>query len=139
MCSSIYTVPAGRPVLHSVEDLAEMINTRFQGMDIRAEVLETKNAAGVVIRKRLALWSPKGYTFSVSGTGTLPGAVGFAPGNTASANHGGVGPFNQVTTARTENNRKETDFFGVIDNLIATVKGGDVDGISDVMLGKLDR
>lgn len=133
------TVPAGRPVLHSVEDLAEMINTRFQGMDIRAEVLETKNAAGVVIRKRLALWSPKGYTFSVSGTGTLPGAVGFAPGNTASANHGGVGPFNQVTTARTGNNRKETDFFGVIDNLIATVKGGDVDGISDVMLGKLDR
>ncbi|MDR0649738.1 MAG: flagellar hook-associated protein 3, partial [Synergistaceae bacterium] len=31
------------------------------------------------------------------------------------------------------------DFFGVVDNLIDTVEGGNVDGISDKMLGEMDH
>lgn len=128
------------PIVHSPEDLVNAINTRFQGMDIRAEILETKNNLGVVTAKRLALWSPKGYTFSVDAApaGSTHAAVGIAEG-TASAVRGGSGPFNQLVTHRTGNNRKQTDFFGVMDRLVATVRGGNVDGISDVMIGKLDN
>ncbi|MDR3354588.1 MAG: flagellar hook-associated protein 3, partial [Synergistaceae bacterium] len=34
---------------------------------------------------------------------------------------------------------KKIDFFGVMDQLISAVEGGDVDGISDIMLVKLDN
>ncbi len=128
------------PIVWSPEDLADMINTRFQGQDIRAEVLVTKDAAGNITNKRLALWSPKGYTFEVTGTGSIPAGIGFTPGvNTESKSHGGTGPFNQNVTIRTGDNQKKVDFFGVMDNLVNTVEGGNVDGISDVMLTQLDN
>ena len=122
-------------IVNSVEDLADLINTRFQGQDIHAEVISDGTT------KRLVLSSPKGYTFEVSGTDGVPAAFGFdtAYGNTASKSHGGAGPFNQQVTSRTGNNEKKTDFFGVLDNLINCVNGGNVDGISDVMLGQLDN
>jgi flagellin-like hook-associated protein FlgL len=139
-------------VVNNVEELAALINTRFQAQDIRAEILETKDASGVVTMKRLAVWSPKGYTFEITGTGddgdpngtgalSVPAAFGFdaALGNTSSKNHGGAGPFNQVVTHRTGDNTYNIDFFGVMDNLINTVEGGNVDGISDAMLSQLDN
>lgn len=131
------------PTVHSIEDLADMINTRFQGQDIRAEVLVTKDAAGNITGKQLALWSPKGYTFEIAGNGAgatdSPAIFGFAAGNTQSPNPSGSGPYNQVVTHRTGTNQKKTDFFGVLDNLINCVKGGNVDGISDTMIGQLDN
>jgi flagellar hook-associated protein 3 FlgL len=140
-----------RAVVNNVEELAALINTRFQGQDIRAEVLETKDASGSVTVKRLAIWSPKGYTFEISGTGDdgnpngtgalpIPGAFGFdaSLGNTSGKNHGGSGPFNQVVTHRTGDNTYDIDFFGVMDNLIDTVEGGNVDGLSDVIIAQLD-
>lgn len=130
-------VPPG-PVLWSAEELADMINTRFQGQDVVAEVLVTRDAAGNITGKRLAISSPKGYTFTVDGTGTIPGSIGFAAG-AESPTHGGSGPYNQNVTARTGNNQKQIDLFGVMDNLISTVEGGNVDGITDVMLGQLDN
>ncbi|MDR0764876.1 MAG: flagellar hook-associated protein FlgL [Synergistaceae bacterium] len=127
------------PVVSSVEELADMINTRFQGQDIRAEVLVSKDATGAVTEKRLAIWSPKGYNFELSGTGDIPVALGFTPGeNTASNDHGNGGPFNQNVTYRTGNNTYDIDFFGVMDNLINTVEGGNVDGLSDTILSQLD-
>lgn len=133
-------VPPG-PVVRGAEELADLINTRFQGRDIRAEVLVTRDASGNITNKRLALWSPKGYTFEISGTGNIPAGIGFdaAYGNAASKAHGGGGPFNQNVAIRTGNNQKQVDFFGVMDNLIDTVNGGNVDGISDVLLGQLDN
>jgi flagellin-like hook-associated protein FlgL len=148
------TSPA-KAVVNNAEELAALINTRFQGQDIRAEILETKDSLGNVTMKRLAIWSPKGYTFKVEGIGTgdpdgtlgpvspssIPEVFGFgvAWNNASGKNHGGSGPFNQVVTHRTGDNQYKTDFFGVMDNLINTVEGGDVDGLSDVMLSQLDR
>jgi len=129
---------AAGPVVHSPEELADLINTRFQGQDIVAEVLVTKDASGNITGKQLAIWSPKGYTFEISGTGGIPMDIGFAQGQTSSS-HGGSGPYNQNIAIRTGNNQKQIDFFGVMDNLINTVEGGNVDGISDVMIGQLDN
>jgi flagellar hook-associated protein 3 FlgL len=126
----------GRPAVNSAEEMAELINVRFQGLDIRAQVIDNSGD------KRLVLWSPKGYNFEVSGTGSINNiadALGFGAGNNANNAHGlGNTPFNQVVTARTGNNRYDTDFFGVLDNLINTAEGGNVDGISDVLIPQLD-
>jgi flagellar hook-associated protein 3 FlgL len=144
--------PPGRPAVTSVEELADMINVRFQGQDIRVEVLESKDANGDAV-KRLAIWSPKGYNFTVSGTGddgdpggtgtplSIPDAFGFAAGvNDESSDHGNAGqPFNQVVTRRTGNNTYDIDFFGVMDNLINVVEGGNVDGLSNTMIAQLDN
>ncbi|MDR1581115.1 MAG: flagellar hook-associated protein 3, partial [Synergistaceae bacterium] len=46
--------------------------------------------------------------------------------------------FNQNVTYRTGNNTYDIDFFGVMDNLINTVEGGNVDGLSDTILSQLD-
>jgi flagellar hook-associated protein 3 FlgL len=230
------------PIITSMEEMADLINTRFQGQDIRAEVI----ADGT--DKRLVLWSPKGYLFEVSGAAAAD--IGFPPGNDQSGQNigfmpsvtgttdlrglttftagdaltiavndamsttetitiggwtpqqavdlinsntnlqnagilasinskgqlviqsksettftvtgagnaaadigipaagidssappaaGQLGPFNQTVTQRTGNNVKNVDFFGVIDQLISTVEGGNVDGISDIMLTKLDH
>ncbi|MDR3278947.1 MAG: hypothetical protein LBT23_00380, partial [Synergistaceae bacterium] len=131
----------GKAVVSSVEELADLINTRFQGQDIRAEVISETLSNGSVL-KRLALWSPKGYNFEITGTpaGSIPDDFGFTPGINAASNvHGNAGtPFNQVVTHRTGNNQYNVDFFGVMDNLVNTVEGGDVDGISDTMLSQLD-
>jgi flagellar hook-associated protein 3 FlgL len=136
----------GKPVVNNVEELADLINTRFQGQDIRAEVLVAKDAGGNVTNKRLAIWSPKGYDFEIEGTPVtgakiIPDIFGFrtALGNAASKSHGGAGPFNQVVTQRTGNNQYNVDFFGVLDNLINTVEGGNVDGISETLLTQLDK
>jgi flagellar hook-associated protein 3 FlgL len=116
-----------------------MINTRFQGQDIRAEVLVTKDSSGAVTQKRLAVWSPKGYNFELSGTGGIPENFGFTAGVNATGNtHGNSGPFNQNVTYRTGNNTYDIDFFGVMDNLINTVEGGNIDGLGDTILSQLD-
>jgi flagellar hook-associated protein 3 FlgL len=125
------------PTVNSVEELVSMINTRFQGQDVRAEVIS--DASG----KRVAIWSPKGYNFEISGTpaGTMPDDFGFVAGlgNTASDKHGLSGPVNQVVTRRTGNNTYDIDFFGVMDNLVNTVEGGDVDGLSESIISQMDN
>jgi flagellar hook-associated protein 3 FlgL len=143
-----------RPAVSSIEELANMINTRFQGQDIRAEVLVTESSDGTASMKRLALWSPKGYNFELSGTGNsvpdpsdssknipIPDALGFSAtfGNAASESRGNSGPYSQNVTYRTGDNTYSVDFFGVMDNLINTVEGGNVDGLSDTIIPQLDN
>ena len=135
-------VPGGRPTVWNVEGLVDMINTRFQGQDIRAEVLLTKDAAGNVTGKRLALMSPKGFTIGVD-TSNLNINPGLDPANAAntnvtSPNRGGTGPFNQQVTVRTAPDQEKVDFFGVVDNLISAVAAEDRDGISNTLLGQMD-
>jgi flagellin-like hook-associated protein FlgL len=129
----------GKPVVDNAEQLVDLINTRFQAVDVKASVIEEKDANGAIISKRIAIWSPKGYDFEVTGTGQVPDAIGFAAGNSQSRTYGDGSPFNQNIAHRTGDNTKKVDFFGVMDNLIDTVTGGNVDGISDVMIGQLDH
>jgi flagellar hook-associated protein 3 FlgL len=126
----------GQSVATTVEDIAALVNTRFQGQDIKADVIVSGT------EKRLAIWSPKGYTFEISGTGQVDAALisdGYAGGIAESPNPNGTGPYNQNVTSRTGDNQKKIDFFGVVDNLIDTVEGGNVDGISDKMLSEMDH
>lgn len=133
-----------RPVAESVEDMAAEINARFQGKDIVADVHEDGG------KKYLTLTSPWGYGFEVSSEGPTDAAAtfGFGAGNAATR---GYDPddltsagdltganYNQIVVRRTGNNQKDTDFFGVVDNLVDCVLGGHVDGISDTMLSQLD-
>ncbi|MDR1021558.1 MAG: flagellar hook-associated protein FlgL [Synergistaceae bacterium] len=133
------TFSGAASVVTTVEELAALINTRFQGQDIKAEVIADSSG------KRLAIWSPKGYTFEISGTDAVDNFLAGEPGydsitNTlASPNPNGTGPYNQNITSRTGDNQKKIDFFGVVDNLIDTVEGGNVDGISDKMLVEMDH
>ena len=131
-------------IVQSIEDLAEVINTRFQGQDIRAEVVMDNG------EKRLALWSPKGYAFEITGEGgtddgtgavddSIIEALGFDANNQSRGYDPNTSPYNQQVTHRTGNNQKETDFFGVLDNLIDCVEGGHVDGITDTMIEQLDN
>lgn len=147
------------PVAESIEDLAAEINTRFQGKDIVADV-QTLDSG----EKYLLLSSPWGYEFSLTGTGQVDvggtqtdvlealgfGAdngfggnnaqtKGFAPTDTTSAGDKTGANYNQIVTRRTGNNLKDTDFFGVVGNLIDCVEGGNVDGISDTMIEQLDN
>ncbi|MDR3321435.1 MAG: flagellar hook-associated protein 3, partial [Synergistaceae bacterium] len=126
----------GAATVNDIDELAAMINTRFQGQDIRAEIL-TDNASPP--GKRLAIYSPKGYSFEIDATNapglTFPSPPGYNSPKSASA----TGPYNQVVTRRTGDNQKQIDFFGVMDNLIDTVEGGNVDGLSDIMIGELDN
>jgi flagellar hook-associated protein 3 FlgL len=70
----------------------------------------------------------------------MPGYLGFTAGvNTASDTHGNSSPYNQNVTYRTGNNTYKIDFFGVMDNLINTVEGGNVDGLSDTVISQLDH
>jgi flagellar hook-associated protein 3 FlgL len=73
----------------------------------------------------------------------VPDCLGFPTTGTTNNKSRGydptVSPFNQVVTYRTGNNRKETDFFGVLDNLIGCVAGAHTDGITDTMIEQLDN
>lgn len=132
----------GRPVAESVEDLAAEINARFQGKDIVADVYKNGD------EKYLILTSPWGYDFELSCTNAddandILTRLGFEDVANSESGDGSVtqtgANYNQIVTRRTGNNVKNTDFFGVMDNLIDCVEGGNVDGISDVMIGQLDN
>lgn len=124
--------PPPASVAANIDELAALINSRFQAQDLRAQVVDA--GAG---DRRLVLSSPRGYQVTVEAAGTtLANPIGIAPGIT-SPNRGGEGPFNQQVQVRTAANQKGQDFFGVLDDLIAAVKGEDRLGISNFLLGKV--
>jgi flagellar hook-associated protein 3 FlgL len=112
----------------TAQQVVDYINTAASGTDILASLNS---------KRQLVIQSKDGTTFTVTGTGSVPAALGITNGTRSSASV--QGPFNQLTTTRTGNNVKKIDFFGVMDQLISAVEGGDVDGISDIMLTKLDN
>jgi flagellar hook-associated protein 3 FlgL len=106
-------------------ELVSVINARFQGQDVRAElVIEGGN-------DYLVLFSPRGFTIEASG-GALVG------GTASSVSRGGSGPSNQVLARRTAANQNETDFFGLLEDLSDAMRSGDTTGISDSLLPKID-
>jgi flagellar hook-associated protein 3 FlgL len=91
----------------------------------------------------LTLTSANGETFKLNDFDTaLMTSLGLSPSQSVSSRSNprqSATPFNQVVNHRTGDNVYDIDFFGVMDNLINTVEGGDVDGISDIMLSQLDN
>jgi len=112
----------------TINDLVNTVNARFQSGDVRAELVE--DGTGDF---RLVLWSPKGYV--IEAQGDIPGLS--SPANSVA--RGGVGPYNQTMTVRTSADIGSTDFFGLLDDLMQAVRQGDVEGISNTILPKLDK
>ena len=107
------------------EELVSVINARFQGQDVRAELASEGG------NDYLVLFSPRGLTIEASG-GALVG------GTASSVSRGGSGPSNQVLARRTAANQNETDFFGLLEDLSDAMRSGDITGISDSLLPKID-
>jgi flagellar hook-associated protein 3 FlgL len=107
------------------QELVSVINARFQGQDVRAELVSEGG------NDYLVLFSPRGLTIEASG-GVLVG------GTASSTSRGGSGPSNQVLARRTAANQNETDFFGLLEDLSDAIRSGDITGISDSLLPKID-
>jgi len=107
------------------EELVSVINARFQGQDVMAELVSEGG------NDYLVLFSPRGLMIEASG-GALVG------GTASSVSRGGSGPSNQVLARRTAANQNETDFFGLLEDLSDAMRSGDITGISDSLLPKID-
>lgn len=112
----------------NINDLVNTVNARFQSGDVRAELVEDDTGDA-----RFVMWSPKGYV--IEAQGDIPGLSSPASSDV----RGGVGPYNQVMTERTSADIGSTDLFGLLDDLMQAVRQGDVEGISNTILPKLDE
>ncbi len=117
------------PALDELGQLDDLINARFQGQDVKAEFYT--DAAG---DRHLMVSSPKGYNVEISG-GPTAGVFGADPAITDS--HGGSGPYGQVVARRTGADFRQTDFFGMMEDLIDAVRGQDRSAVSS-LLGDID-
>lgn len=110
-----------------LQGVAEQINARFAGGDLRAEL------AG----DEMVLKSPVGKAFTIG----VPGGMAvLTPGDTTPLRSasGSSGPFAQTVTTRTGADVRKSDLFGLLDDLVPAVEQGAVEGLSDVLLPKLD-
>ncbi len=112
------------------DDVVAAINSRFQGQDIKATLVD--NGGG----QYLVLTSPRGYAIEAGGSARAA-LLGTA---TATSSRGGAPSARntQNVVVRTASNAQKTDFFGVLDNLVDAVKAEDREGLSNIMLGKVD-
>jgi len=115
-------------------DLVAAINSRFQGQDLRAELLTDGG------NQFLAIVSDRGYRVEVANAGGATILTGVGVQATAVRNGPlpDTGPYTQNVTVRTAANQRQTDFFGLLDDLIAATKAEDREGISHSLLGKID-
>ncbi len=111
-----------------VEDIAAAINARFQGQDVKAQLVEDAGDTYLV------LTSPRGYSVEVSGAGNYAGVVGTTPSRAGSPS----ARYTQNIVVRTASDTKKTDFFGVLENLSNAVTAEDRVGLSNTMLGQID-
>ncbi|EFC92008.1 flagellin domain protein [Dethiosulfovibrio peptidovorans DSM 11002] len=110
--------------------VVDLINSRFQGQDVEAQLYTDQAGDDHVI-----LTSPKGYEITVSGD--LANDF-FGAATITSPDHGGTGPYGQVVTRRTGADYRQTDFFGMMEDLIDAVKGQDSEAIT-TLLGDIDN
>ncbi|MDD4836296.1 MAG: flagellin, partial [Dethiosulfovibrio sp.] len=83
------------------------------------------------------LTSPKGYHIEVSGH-MADDVLGAGTLRATPPDRGGAGPFGQVVTRRSGADYRQTDFFGLMEDLIDAVDGQDRDAISS-LLGDIDN
>ncbi len=118
-----------------VDQLTELVNARFPGMDVRAESLDTD---GDGTSDAFSLFSPRGKSLEISSTPT--GSLTFGNGGkTFNRGSGPDTPNAQNLVVRTGVDVNESDFFGVIDDLASAVRHGDTEGISESLLPEIDR
>lgn len=122
-----------------IEDVVAAINARFQGMDVKAQLVDN----GVAGEQYLVLTSPRGYDIqnvTVSGgTTTYADLFGTALPTTESRAGSPSARYNQNIVVRTASDTKRTDFFGVLENLANSVTAEDRIGLSNTMLGQVDQ
>ncbi|WP_198470329.1 flagellar hook-associated protein FlgL [Acetomicrobium sp. S15 = DSM 107314] len=116
------------------QELVSVINARFQGQDVRAELVSEGG------NDYLVLFSPRGLTINVTDDPSNSVFIDdpVSGNSVSSANRGGSGPSNQVLARRTAANQNETDFFGLLEDLSDAIRSGDITGISDSLLPKID-
>lgn len=115
-----------------IEDVTAAINARFQGMDVKARLVDD----GVTGEQYLILTSPRGYSVKASGTAQAP-LLGTSATITSRGNSSGD-RYTQNMVTRTSSDSQKTNFFGVLDNLTNAVTAEDREGLSNIMLGKID-
>jgi flagellar hook-associated protein 3 FlgL len=114
-----------------IEDVTAAVNARFQGQDVKADLVDDGGA------RYLVLTSPRGYSVEVSGSAqaALTGTVTAMPSRAGAPS----ARYNQNVVVRTASDTRKTDFFGVMDNLVNSVKAEDREGLSNIMLGQIDQ
>jgi flagellar hook-associated protein 3 FlgL len=130
-------------------DLVATINARMQDYDVKAEINEDG---------RLVLWSPRGYSISVGGTGPMDYSTSFTKGGppvlgdtSVTPYRGGYGLDNQTlrdsytgvyaqnVVTRSGAKQSQQSFFGVLDDISAAIRAENRDGLSDKLLPMIDR
>nr|WP_321503114.1 flagellar hook-associated protein FlgL [uncultured Dethiosulfovibrio sp.] len=113
--------------LSELEKLPDLINARFQGQDVKAELYTDSSGD-----KHIIMSSPRGLNFEVSSATALTGG-----GTLSSPDRSPNTPWGQNVTRRTGADQRATDFFGFMDDLIDAVRSQDVQGVSS-MLSDID-
>jgi len=113
-----------------IEDVVAAINARFQGQDVKAQLVNEGAA------RHLVLTSPRGYSVEVGGTAraALTGAATTTDSRAGSPS----ARYTQNIVVRTASDGKKTDFFGVLGNLANSVTAEDREGLSNTMLKQID-
>lgn len=117
----------GQLELSELEKLPDLINARFQGQDVKAELYTDSSGD-----KHIIMSSPRGLNFEVSSDTALTGGVPLS-----SPDRSPNTPWGQNVTRRTGADQRATDFFGFMDDLIDAVRSQDVKGVSS-MLSDID-
>ena len=121
-----------------IEDVVAAINARFQGMDVKAQLVDDGVSVNIPV-----LTSPRGYAIqdvTVSGGAPAYAALfGTALPTTPSRAGSPSARYNQNIVVRTASDTKRTDFFGVLENLANSVTAEDRIGLSNTMLGQVDQ
>ena len=116
--------------------LADLINTRFQDEDLKAEI----NKDGQMI-----IYSPRGYSIAIDGNPAVPPLSNKAADilGTSLTNDSRGGAPNSIycqqnTTIRSGANTMSANFFDVLDNLSATMEAENRKALSDSLLAQVD-
>ena len=115
--------------------LVDLINSRFQSDDIRAEI----NSDGQMI-----LFSPRGYKIEVDGSSAAPltnrAADIFGTSLTNAQRGGAPNSINnqQNITVRSGSNTAHANFFDVLDKLSVTIEAENRRALSDFLLPQID-
>ena len=115
------------------EELVCLINSRFQGMDLKAELVDAGGGD-----QRLVITSERGYKVTLT---AAPGGLNLGAMPVTTPNRGSSvtnSPYGQNVTVRTHSEESPMDFFGLLDNLAASVRAEDREGISKSLLGNID-
>jgi len=115
------------------DDVVAAINARFQGMDVKAQLVDNGTAG----QKYLVITSPRGYSVEIGGTAQAS-LTGVGVDQTASRPPSASGRYTQNVVVRTASDGKKTDFFGVLEKLADSVTAEDREGLSNVMLKQID-